>query len=109
MAIDGTGTPAASDIYCLWGQTSIPADTTALTTLEFLRCSRWSSPTISFDTVTKQTHADNEYLTSKADAWSVWVTGGSVYEVIFDYEDDSAGESVAIVCYAQIYTNDVSA
>lgn len=110
MTIDGTGTPTAGEIHCLWGQTSVPAGGTALSTLEFLRCSLQSGGTsITFDTTTKQTHADNEYITSKADAWSVWIPGGSVYEVIFDYGDDSAGESVAVVCYYQTYTNDVSA
>jgi hypothetical protein len=110
MVIDGTGTTIPGEVYCLWGQTSIPADTTALSTLEFLRAVNTGSTTaITFDTATKQAHNDNEYITNKADAWCVWIPGGSVYEVIFDYGDDAAGESVAIVCYAQTYTNDVSA
>ena len=110
MAIDGTGTPTAGEIHCLWGQTAIPADTTALTTLEFLRCAKQATATsITFDTATMQAHNDNEIITSKADCWNVWIPGGSVYEVIFDYGDDAAGESVAVVCYAQVYTNDASA
>lgn len=110
MTIDGTGTPTAGEVMCLWGQTSIPSDGTALTTLEFLRCATQSGGTsITFDTTTKQAHNDNEYITSKADCWNVWIPGGAVYEVLFDYADDSAGESVAIVCYVQQYTNDVSA
>jgi len=110
MTIDGTGTPTAGEVMCLWGQTSIPADTTAISTLEFLRCATQSGDTsITFDTTTKQAHNDNEIITSKASCWSVWLPGGSVYEVIFDYADDSAGESVAIVCYSQTYTHDASA
>lgn len=110
MAIDGTGTPSANDIHCLWGTTSIPANGVTLSTLEFLRCSlAASSSSITFDTATKQQHDDNELLTSKADAWCVWLPGGSVYEVIFDYGDDAAGEAVAVVCYSQTYDKDVSA
>ena len=110
MAIDGTGTTITGEIWCLWGVTAIPADTTALTTLEFLRnCKVASTTAITFDTVTMQAHNDNEILTNKADCWQVWLPGGSVYEVIFDYGDDAAGESVAIVCYSQTYTNDASA
>ena len=110
MVIDGTGTTIPGEVYCLWGSTTIPADTTALSTVEFLRAVNVGSTTaITFDTVTKQAHNDNEIITNKASCWNVWVPGGSVYEVIFDYGDDAAGESVAIVCYAQTYTNDVSA
>ena len=110
MVIDGTGTTVPGEVFCLWGSTTIPADTTALTTLEFLRnCKAGSTTAITFDTATMQAHNDNEIMTSKADCWNVWLPGGSVYEVIFDYGDDAAGESVAIACYAQIYTNDASA
>lgn len=109
MTIDGTGTPAVGNTLCFWGQTSIPADTTALTTLEFLRCAKSNTTSLTTDTTTMQTHNDNEYITTMADTWSVWVPGGSVYEVIFDYGDDAAGESVAIVCYSQTYTHDASA
>jgi hypothetical protein len=110
LTIDGTGTTIPGEVYCLWGVTVIPADTTALTAVEWLRAVNTGSTTsITFDTTTKEAHADNEIITNKADAWCVWIPGGSVYEVIFDYGDDAAGESVAIVCYAQTYTNDVSA
>lgn len=110
MVIDGTGNTIAGEVYCLWGSTSIPADTTALTTLEFLRsCKVASSTSITFDTTTKQAHNDNEILTGKADCWNAYIPGGSVYEVIFDYGDDAAGESIAVACYAQIYTHDASA
>ena len=110
MVIDGTGTTITGEIWCLWGVTAIPADTTALTTMEFLRnCKVASTTSITFDTTTKQAHNDNEILTNKADCWNIWIPGGSVYEVIFDYGDDAAGESVAIVCYSQTYTNDASA
>ena len=110
LTIDGTGTPSASDIFCLWGVGAIPANGTALSTLEFLRCSLQAGGTsITFDTTTKQAHADNEYLTSKAECYCVWLPGGSVYEVIFDYGDDTAGEAVAVACYHQTYASDTSA
>lgn len=109
FTIDGTGTPAVGDTLCFWGVTAIPADTTALSTVEFLRCSKSSTTSVTTDTTCLQTHHDNDIITSKADTWSFWVPGGSVYEVIFDYGDDAAGESVAIVCYSQTYTHDASA
>jgi hypothetical protein len=103
FAVDGTGTPAADDDLCFWGVTSVAADGTALPNLEFLRVSRFSSPTLTVDAGCKVAKIDDELLTNKANCWSVWCPGGCVYSVVFDYGDDAAGETVAVVCYAQIF------
>ena len=103
FVLDGTGTPAADEDLCFWGKTSAPGDGTALPDLEFLRTSKFSSPTLTVDAPCKAAKIDDELLTNKANGWSVWCPGGCVYEVIFDYGDDAAGEAVAVVAYAQTY------
>jgi len=103
FAVDGTGTPAADEDLCFWGTTAVQADGTALPNIEFLRVSKFSSPTVTVDSGCKMAKIDNELFTNKANCWSVWCPGGCVYEVIFDYGDDAAGEAMAVVCYAQIF------
>jgi len=107
--VDGTGTPAADEDYCFWGVDAIPAGGTALSTLEFLRVSKFSGTTLTVDAPSKQAHADNEIITNRADQWCVWCAGGCTYEVIIDYGDDAAGEAVAVVCYAQTLASEQGA
>ena len=103
FATDGTGTPAADEDLCFWGKTAVQSDGTTLPDLEFLRVSKFSSPTLTVDSPCKVAKIDNELFTNKANCWSVWCPGGCVYEAIFDYGDDAAGEAVAVVCYAQTF------
>jgi len=103
FATDGSGTPAADEDLCFWGKTAVQADGTALPDLEFLRVSKFSSPTVTVDSACKKAKINDELFTNKANCWSVWCPGGCVYEVIFDYGDDAAGEAVAVVCYAQTF------
>jgi hypothetical protein len=45
---------------------------------------------------------------NKADLWNeIWLAGGSLYAVIFDYGDDAAGESVTISAIARTYDYDL--
>ena len=101
FAVDGTGTPAADEDLCFWGATAAAADGTALPNLEFLRVSKFSSPTLTVDAGCKVAKIDDELLTNRANGWSLWCPGGCTYEVVFDYGDDAAGDAVAVVCYAQ--------
>ena len=101
FATDGTGTPASDEDLCFWGKTAVQADGTSLPDLEFLRASKFSSPTLTVDSPCKVAKINDELFTNKANLWSVWCPGGCVYEAIFDYGDDAAGETVAVVCYAQ--------
>jgi hypothetical protein len=103
FAVDGTGTPSADEDLCFWGKTAVQADGVALPDLEFLRISKFSSPTLTIDSPCKRAKIDDELFTNKANCWSVWCPGGCVYEAIFDYGDDTAGEAVAVVCYAQTF------
>lgn len=105
--IDGTGTPAADDDFACWGKTAVPADGTALPDLEFVRVSKFSGTTLTIDAPCKVAKIENEVLTSKADLWCVWIPGGCTVEVVIDYGDDSAGEAVAVVCYAQTLDSEV--
>ena len=103
FATDGTGTPSADEDLCFWGKTAVQSDGVALPDLEFLRVSKFSSPTLTVDSPCKVAKIDDELLTDKANCWSVWCPGGCVYEVVFDYGDDAAGDAVAVVCYAQTF------
>jgi hypothetical protein len=108
--VDGTGTPAADEDYCCWGVTAIPAGGVALPNLEFVRVSKFSGTTLTIDSPCKIAKIDNEILTSKASQWGrIWVPGPGVIEIIFDYGDDAAGESVAVACYAQVLNREVAA
>jgi hypothetical protein len=101
LTLDGTGTPAADEDYCCWGVDAIPANATALPALEFVRASKFAANVLTIDAPCTVQKVDNEILTNKSDQWCVWCPGGAVYGVVFDYGDDSAGEAVAVVCYAQ--------
>jgi len=103
FTIDGADSPAADDDICFWGVTSLPSDNTPLPNLEFARVAKFSSPTLSIDAPCQEIKLDDELITTKAECWCVWCPGGCIYEVIFDYMDDAAGESVAIAAWAQIF------
>lgn len=98
MTTDGTGTPAIDDWYCFWGETAIPAGTTALPRLEFCRVTNQAGPgtTLVVDSPIINAVVDNMIMTSKAEFYSIDLPGGSVYEFVWDYLSHSAGESVAI-------------
>lgn len=110
FVVDGAGTPAADEDLCFWGVTAIPANGTSLPNLEFLRVSKWTgaSNTVTVDSACKIQKIDNEYFTNKADNFLVRVDGGCQYEVIVDYGDDTAGEALAVVAYAQTYDKDTA-
>lgn len=79
--------------------------------LEFRRISKTATGILTADRNLENSHtaAQADNVRNKADAWVVWVDGGATYEVIFDYGDDAAGESVTIVSKAQTYDSDTSA
>lgn len=53
------------------------------------------------------TSAQADTVRNKAEVFPpLWIPGGSLYEVIFDYGDDAAGEDVVIQALAQIYSKD---
>lgn len=105
FATAGTGTPAADEDLCFWGTAAAGANGTALPNLEFLRVSKFSSPTLTVDAACKVAKINSELFTNKANLWTPWIASGSVVEVIFDYgaAASGTGDAVAVVCYAQIY------
>jgi hypothetical protein len=54
------------------------------------------------------TAAQADTVRNKADVYGpIWVLGGCGIEVIFDYSDDTTGDSVWIECRAQVYDSDL--
>lgn len=97
---------AAGDIICIQD-----ADA-GVTRLEWARVSKLtvaSGTGLTLDSPIAFTHttAQADTVRNKADAFApVWMAGGSTYEVIFDYGDDAAGESVTVQAVAQTYDSD---
>lgn len=83
-----------------------------VTRLEWARVSKLtvaSGTGLTLDSPISFTHttAQADTVRNKSDAFApVWLAGGSTYEVIFDYGDDAAGESVTVQAVAQTYDSD---
>jgi hypothetical protein len=103
MSLGGAGTLAVDEDLCFLGYTTVQDDGTKLPQLEFLRVSKYFSPTLTVDAPFKASKISRELLTNQANCWSAWCPGGCVYSVVLDYGDDSAGKAVAVVCYTQTY------
>lgn len=101
----GTGF-AAGQIICIQDSGG------GVTRLEFARISKISGGTITLDAPLNYTHtsAQADTVRNQADVFiAPFIEGGTLYEVIFDYGDDSAGDSVTIQCLAQTYDTDTTA
>jgi hypothetical protein len=87
---------AAGDIIIIGGTTARE---------EYARVSKTATGVLTLDANLKNTHtaAQADTVRNKADAWTVEIPGWSLWEVIFDYGDDSAGESVQIEALAQTF------
>lgn len=78
-----------------------------VTRLEWVRVSKLtvaSGTGVTLDRPLQFTHtlAQADTVRSKADVFApFWIDGGSLWECIFDYGDDAAGESVTVHCAAQ--------
>jgi hypothetical protein len=78
---------------------------------EWGRISKLATGIITLDRPLVNTHtlgqADPVY--NRADVFQpIWLMGGAVVEVIFDYGDDTAGEGVRVECRAQVYDSDAT-
>lgn len=78
---------------------------------EFARVAKVTSGTVLLlDAPTLFAHNNVAHtVRNKVDTWTVWLEGGCTYEVIIDYGDDSAGESITVVCELQDLANIASA
>lgn len=79
---------------------------------EWKRVSKVAAGVLTLDSNLEFTHTTAQADTVRSQAFCpppVWMPGGSRYEVIFDYGDDTAGESVTVEARAQRYENDSTA
>lgn len=91
---------AAGDLICIQDSGG------GVTRLEWHRVSKTATGVLTLDRNLSFTHtsAGADTVRNKADVFPpIWVPGGSLYEVIFDYGDDAAGDSVTIQCLAQTH------
>jgi hypothetical protein len=97
---------AADDVICIQD-----ADA-GVTRLEWHRVSKTATGILTLDRNLQFTHtsAGADTVRSKSDVFDpIWLFGGSLYEVIFDYGDQTAGESVTVIATAQTYDSDLIA
>ena len=96
---------AAGDILCIQDSGG------GVTRLEFARISKTSALVLTLDEPLTYSHtlAQLDTVRNKADVFApIWLPGGALCSVVFDYGDDSAGESVTVFATAQTYNSDVS-
>lgn len=80
-----------------------------VTRVEWHRISRTATGILTMDRNLQFAHtaAQADTVRDQADVFTpIWVAGGSLYEVIFDYGDDAAGDSVTVQALAQRYDSD---
>lgn len=83
-----------------------------VTRLEYHRVSKTATGILTLDRNLVFTHtaAQADTVRNKADVWApLWLPGGALWEVIFDYGDDAAGESVTVQALAQTYDSETIA
>jgi hypothetical protein len=110
FAFDGTGGTLFSvgDIICFWGVTAIPGADGLVSPAngsEFLRCGTGTTTPLKTDDGCGFAKIDNEIF-CQGDAWMVWLPGGSLYEVVWDYLQSTAGGRVLCAARLQTYDSD---
>jgi hypothetical protein len=106
VTVASTTSFAAGDLICIQD-----ADA-GVTRLEFQRVSKvagGANGTLTLDRNLQYTHTSlvADTVRNKADVFApIWLAGGSLWEVIFDYGDDAAGDSVTVQAKAQTYDSD---
>lgn len=106
LNVANIGAIVAGDVIC------IQDGDAGVTRLEFTRVSKVAAGvlTMSRNLAFTHTQAQADTVRNKADVWEpVWCAGGSLWEVIFDYGDDAAGDSATVVAVAQTYDRDTVA
>lgn len=93
----------AGDILCIYDA--------SFTRLEFARVSKVASLTVTVDSPLRFAHtsAQGDAVTRLADRFGpVFLPGGSLYEVVFDYGASATGADVVVMAKAQTYDSDAS-
>lgn len=105
FVFDGVGTPVIGEYWCFWGVDALPANGTALTKMEFIRCTNWVAGTNTFtaDAPCLFARVDNEICTSLAEAGMFDLPSGHEYEFVWDYLAPVAGDSLAISAWYSTY------
>ena len=110
----GATAKAVTDLSCFWSTiTTIPTASGAITPysaggVEFLRLAGASSTLTYTDRVSKYPHYDNE-LVGKANAWQIWLPGGSTYKFVFDYYAEATSTAICCAVSVQTYDSNVGA
>lgn len=94
---------AAGDIICIQDSGG------GVTRLEWHRVSKTATGILTLDRNLQFAHtaAQADTVRNKSDVFGpIWVPGGSLYEVIFDYGSQSTGDSATLQCLAQSYDSE---
>jgi hypothetical protein len=97
---------AADDIVCVQDSGG------GVTRLEWARVSKTATGVLTLDAPLQFTHtaAGADTVRNQADVFSpIWLEGGRLYEVIFDYGKATTGDGMVIHAYAEIYPSDTTA
>lgn len=92
---------AAGDIICI--------NDAGLLRTEWHRVSKTAAGVLTLDRPLQVTHtsAQADTVRNKADAFApVWLSGGSLWEVIFDYGSQTTGDSITVACWVQRYDSE---
>jgi hypothetical protein len=82
------------------------------TRLEFARVSKVVTNALYLDAPVQFAHttAQADTVVNGADVFApIWLPGGSLWELIFDFGAAGSGGPLTVECVADVYTNDVSA
>lgn len=104
LNVASIGAMVAGDLICIQDSGA------GVTRLEFHRVSKVATGVLTLDANLKVSHtsAQADTVRNQAEAFAVWVDGGATVEVVIDYGDDTAGESVTVTAVAQTYDSDTS-
>ena len=89
---------AAGDLICIQDSGG------GVTRLEWARVAKTATGVLTLDANLKISHtaAQADTVRNKADVFApIWLDGGATWEVVIDYGDDTAGESVTVEVKAQ--------
>lgn len=95
---------AAGDIICISGGVG--------TRTEFKRVIKTAAGVLTLDSPLEFTHTAAAADTVRNQSFTpapLWLPGGALYEVVFDYGDDAAGENVRARALVQTYDSDSTA
>ena len=111
FVVDGTSlVPGVNSIQSLffWGTGVSPTGESNSALLnpnaEWNRWAKGSATSLTVAQPTQYPRIDNEIITTQADIFSrIWLPGGFIYDVGFDYSDETAGYNIAVHAFYETY------